>query len=119
MSGGTVVRSTGMTSVFFNAGPFPLRGMSSMYCSPTAFVLCTCTATSAGIFRSESSASTAFTPVGVKSMSCTRPTSVPRYVTLAFLYRPAATGGIHRYSVFANTEEPAGHVQYKRGHDRP
>src|SRR5690606_6677368 len=47
---------------------------------------------SAGIFVSDRSDMTASTPTVVRRTASTRPTSVPRYVTLLYGYSPAATG---------------------------
>jgi len=78
MSVGTVVRSCGITSPSFSAGPLPLRGISWTYCSPTDDTLCISAVRSAGISTFESSDSTASTPVSVRWTLSTVPTCAPR-----------------------------------------
>ena len=79
IGGGVVVRSTGITSPFFNGGASSLRGTNATYCSPIAEVLWTSAVRSDGMsipLRRESTASTS--PLSFSRTALTRPTSVPR-----------------------------------------
>ena len=80
MSGGTVVRFSGMTSPWRSGAtlPPPRVGNSATYCSPTADTLWTCACTLDGMSMPEFIASVADTPVSVSCTLFTRPTSVPR-----------------------------------------
>ena len=71
MSGGTVVRDTGMTSPSFSGGATSLRGSNARYCSPTADWLCTSASRFDGILTSDRSDSTASTPESVRCTDLT------------------------------------------------
>ena len=107
-SGGTEVRSCGMTSPSFRAGPSPLRGSSATYCSPTADWLCTSASRSEGILMSEFSDSTAATPVIGQVDTLHRADLGAAVGDVAPRIQPARFRQLHGHAVLADAEHSAG-----------
>ena len=111
--GGTVVRSTrNHIAVLERRTTGALRDESTN-CSPTAVWLCTSAFRSAGMSIPDSNDIASATPESVRWTSSTRPTSVPRYVTLRSrtARRPPAD---YRHPVVPDSEPKLGTPSNRR-----